>query len=50
MKILKVKLKVRNLIAKDLFTPKYRMRVATSKMKYNRQKQKKETIYETQRI
>lgn len=32
--------KPRNLIAKDLLTPKYRMRVAQSKKRYNRQLQK----------
>ena len=30
-------LKPRNLVAKDLRTPKYRMRVAASKKAYNRQ-------------
>lgn len=43
------KLKPRDLIAKDLLTPKYRMRVVNSKKSYNRQslKQtlKRELIY-----
>ena len=32
--------KPRNLIAKDLLTPKYRMRVTKSKKSYNRQSEK----------
>jgi len=32
--------KPRNLVAKDLRTPKYRMRVALSKKRYNRQEEK----------
>lgn len=32
--------KPRNLVAKDLRTPKYRMRVALSQKRYNRQKEK----------
>lgn len=35
--------KPKNLVAKDLRTPKYRMRVVQSKMVYNRQKAKQET-------
>ena len=37
----KVKNKPRNLVAKDLFTPKYRMKVVESKKLYNRQEGKK---------
>jgi len=33
-------MKHRNLIAKDLFTPKYRMRVVENKKKVNRQNDK----------
>jgi hypothetical protein len=33
-------IKPRNLVAKDLRTPKYRMRVALSEKLYNRQKEK----------
>lgn len=33
--------KPRNLVAKDLRTPKYRMRVAVSKKRYNRKTLKK---------
>lgn len=44
-----MKLKPRDLIAKDLLTPKYRMRVVNNKKSYNRQmlKQtlKQEMIY-----
>ena len=39
----KIKLKdvkPRNLVAKDLLTPKYRMRVVKSKKAYNRQSEK----------
>lgn len=47
-------LKPRNLIAKDLRTPKYRMRVVGSKVQYNRTEAKaklrKELAYETQRV
>lgn len=35
--------KPRDLIAKDLLTPKYRMRVTKSKKSYNRQSEKKLT-------
>lgn len=35
--------KPRNLIAKDLFTPKYKMRVVVSKKMYNRQLEKRIT-------
>ena len=35
------KLKPRNLVAKDLRTPKYRMRVVESTKIYNRQSEKK---------
>lgn len=34
--------KPRNLIAKDLYTPKYRMRVAVNAVRYNRKKNKKQ--------
>jgi len=34
--------KPRNLIAKDLFTPKYHMRVVQSEKKYNRKKLKQQ--------
>lgn len=41
MKTLKMEtLKPRNLIAKDLRSPKYRMRVAICKKRYNRNDQK----------
>jgi hypothetical protein len=36
-------LKPRNLVAKDLRTPKYRMRVAVSKKRYNRKSLKRIT-------
>lgn len=36
----KIKLKPKNLVAKDLRTPKYRMRVADTKKSYNRQDEK----------
>lgn len=43
------KLKPRDLIAKDLLTPKYRMRIVKSKKSYNRQSLKqylqREMIY-----
>ena len=42
--------KPKNLVAKDLRTPKYRMRVAVSRKKYNRKNNKKEIVYETIRI
>ncbi len=38
--------KRRNFVAKDLLTPKYRMRVAQSKKRYNRQLQKSLTTKE----
>jgi hypothetical protein len=38
--------KPRNLVAKDLRSPKYRMRVAYSKKLFNRQKEKQELIKE----
>lgn len=34
-------IKKRDYIAKDLFTPKYRMRVVKSKKAYNRQEEKR---------
>lgn len=40
MNKLKIKFKPRDLIAKDLHTTKYRMRVVSSDKIYNRQKQK----------
>lgn len=41
MKVLKMEtLKPRNLIAKDLRSPKYRMRVSICKKRYNRKDQK----------
>jgi hypothetical protein len=40
----------RNLVAKDLRTPKYRMRVEVSAKKYDRKKLKKEILFETERI
>lgn len=39
--------KRRNLVAKDLRTPKYRMRVVESKKLYKRIKHLKEECYET---
>lgn len=39
-KLVLEKIKPRNLVAKDLLTPKYRMRVAKSKKAYNRQSEK----------
>lgn len=41
MKVKLPLLKPRDLIAKDLLTPKYRMRVVNSKKAYNRQSEKK---------
>ena len=35
--------KIRDYVAKDLRTPKYRMRVALSKKRYNRQEEKQKT-------
>lgn len=46
-------MKHRNLIAKDLFTPKYRMRVVENKKKMNRQNDKillRKELYATGRI
>jgi hypothetical protein len=46
-------MKPRNLIAKDLFTPKYRMRVVKNKKKINRQKDKillRKELYATRKI
>lgn len=41
--------KPRNLVAKDLRTPKYRMRVAVSAKRYDRNKLRKEKyVYETE--
>jgi hypothetical protein len=40
------RLRRRNHIAKDLRSPKYRMRVEESKKKYNRKSTKRETFYE----
>ena len=40
----------RNLVAKDLRTPKYRMQVEVSAKKYDRKKIKKETQLETERV
>jgi hypothetical protein len=42
------KLKPRNPIAKDLRTPKYRMRVVESKVQYIRQPKHKKELYESQ--
>jgi hypothetical protein len=50
MKSMKIKVpntKPFNMVAKDVLTPKYRMRVATSKKAYNR-KADKRTDYEYQ--
>ena len=41
------KLKPRDLVAKDLRTPKYRMRVVESKVKYVRQPKHKKVEYAT---
>jgi hypothetical protein len=38
--------KPKNLVAKDLRTPKYRMRVVESKVKYVRQPKHRKTQYE----
>ena len=46
-------MKPRNLIAKDLFTPKYRMRVVENKKKVNRQKNKillRKELYATGKV
>ena len=46
-------MKHRNLIAKDLFTPKYRMRVVENKKKINRQNDKillRKELYATGKI
>ena len=46
-------MKPRNLIAKDLFTPKYRMRVVKNKKKMNRQNDKillRKELYATGKI
>jgi hypothetical protein len=39
-------MKPRDLVAKDLRTPKYRMRVVESKVKYNRKPKHKKDSYE----
>jgi len=41
-------IKPRNLVAKDLRTPKYRMRTVESKIKYTRQPKHKKGGYEYQ--
>jgi hypothetical protein len=40
------KLKPRNFVAKDLFTPKYRQRVVSPKLVYNRKKLKRNEVYD----
>jgi hypothetical protein len=50
MKVYLEKIKPRNLIAKDLRSPKYRMRVVSSKKIYNRQQEEqkhRKEIYAT---
>jgi hypothetical protein len=42
--------RIKNYVAKDLRSPKYRMRVAVSKKVYNRKNNKKEVVDETKRI
>lgn len=46
MKRMYNKLKPRDLIAKDLRTPKYRMRVVESKVQYIRQPKHRKELYE----
>lgn len=49
MKLVLKKIKPLNLIAKDLRSPKYRMRVANSKKLYNRSQEKRK-VYDSQFI
>ena len=41
---MKIKSSTRNGVARDLRTPKYRMRIVKSKKKYNRKKEKQYAI------